>query len=41
MKVDACTKTAALGMHRVRNECIAPTVIIGKVDIADLHSNLF
>lgn len=44
MQMDACARTArtaALGMHRVRTECIAPTVIIGEVDIADLHSNLF
>lgn len=41
MQMDGCARTAALGMHRVTNECIAPTVIIGRVDIADLHSNLF
>lgn len=33
MQMDAYARTAALGMRRVRNECIAPTVVIGKVDI--------
>jgi len=41
MQVDASARAAALGMHRVRNECIAPTVTVGKVGITDLHSNLF
>ena len=41
MQMDACARTAALGMHSVRNERITATVVTGKVDIADLRSNLF